>query len=309
MKIAILSDFHFGFSYTSEIENDSFENAEEAIKRALDCDLILIAGDIFDSRTPRTSVLAKGVNILVKPLLQENKGVKLISSSKELKAISQRVFNHLPVIAIHGTHERGGKDSINPIQALENAGILIHLHCDTIVLEKNGEKVAIHGMSGVPERYAKDVLEKWSPKPVENCFNILLLHQSIAPFIYSPLEPPSLNISNLPKGFDLIVDGHLHLSEKEKFDNTTLIFPGSTIVTQFEANEAVSEKGFFKLEIREKAFEIDFIRLENNRKFFYEELKLSKDFSTREQIENKIKNILRKEFKKKPLIKVKLTGK
>jgi DNA repair exonuclease SbcCD nuclease subunit len=50
MKVAVLSDFHFGFSYSLETENDSFENAEEAMEKALDCDLILIAGDIFDSR-------------------------------------------------------------------------------------------------------------------------------------------------------------------------------------------------------------------------------------------------------------------
>ena len=307
MRIAILSDFHFGFSYSLELENDSFENAEEAMEKALDCDLILIAGDIFDSRIPKTSVWAKAIKILVKPLLKESSGLKLISCSKELREISKRTLSHLPIVAIHGTHERRGKDEINAVEALENAGILIHLHQNTIVFEKDGKRVAIHGMSGVPERYAKDLLYTWNPKPLENCFNILLLHQSIDPFVYSPLEPPSLNLSNIPKGFDVIIDGHVHSSGQEKIGNTLLIFPGSTIVTQFEKNEALAEKGFFKLEINNEV-KVNFEKLEKNRKFFYEEIKVESG-QAREQIEKIIKKILEQKFLKPPLIKIKVKGK
>jgi DNA repair exonuclease SbcCD nuclease subunit len=307
MKVAVLSDFHFGFSYSLETENDSFENAEEAMEKALDCDLILIAGDIFDSRIPKTSVWAKAIKILVKPLLKESSGVRLVSCSKELKEISKRTLSHLPVVAIHGTHERRGKDEINAVEALENAGILIHLHQNTIVFEKDGKRIAIHGMSGVPERYAKDVLYSWNPKPLENCFNILLIHQSIDPYVYSPLEPPTLNLSNLPKGFDVIIDGHVHSPAQEKIGNTLLIFPGSTIVTQFEKNEALAEKGFFKLEINGKV-KVSFEKLEKNRKFFYEEVE-TKIGKTNEQIEKIIKRILEQKFLKPPIIRIKIKGK
>lgn len=273
MRISILSDFHFGFAYNSELENDSFENAEEAIQKALDSDLILIAGDIFDSRIPKTSTWAKAIKILVKPLMKESSGLNLISCTKELKEISKRTLNHLPIIALHGTHERRSKADTNVIEALENAGILIHLHCQTIVFEKDGVKVAVHGMSGVPERYAKDVMYEWGPLPLPGCFNILALHQSIDPFVYSPLEPPSISISNLPKGFDIIVGGHIHLSGQEKIDRAQLIFPGSTVVTQLEKNEAETKKGFYQLEI-DKEIKINFIPLENSRRFFYEEVKI-----------------------------------
>ncbi len=308
MRIAILSDFHFGVSSRLELEEDSFEQAEEAMEKALDSDLILLIGDIFDSRFPKTSIWAKAIKILVKPLLKES-NVKFLESSKELRKISKRTLKHLPVIAIHGTHERRAKDEINVIQALENAGILIHLHCQTIVFEKDGKRVAIHGMSGVPERFAKDVLYSWNPKPMPNCFNILLLHQSIEPYVYSPLEPPTLNLSNLPKGFDLIVDGHIHGHSIEKIDDSILVIPGSTIVTQLEKNEAETEKGFVKVELNEKP-KIDFIPLERNRKFFYEEIKLEKKLSLREQIEKKLKEIIYvKNLPKPPLIKLKIVGK
>ena len=52
MRIAVLSDFHFGYGYNTELEEDSFSNAEEALERASEADLIINAGDIFDTKFP-----------------------------------------------------------------------------------------------------------------------------------------------------------------------------------------------------------------------------------------------------------------
>lgn len=306
MKIAVLSDFHFGYG-SSEIENDSYENAGEAMEKALSSDLILIAGDMFNSRVPKTSTWSRAIKILVNPLLKKS-SVNFVSCSKELRDISKRVLQHLPVIAIHGTHERRGRSEVNAIHTLEHAGILIHLHCNTIVFEKDGVKVAIHGMSGVPERYAKDVLYRWNPQPVADCINILMIHQSIEPYIYSPLSPPSLSLSNLPQGFDLIVNGHIHIAGQERIGSTNLILPGSTIVTQMEENQAGTEKGFYLLELY-KEIKTEFVPLENNRKFFYKEVKLESNLPFREQVENALKDILSKSLAKPPLVKVRIIGK
>jgi len=307
MKIAILSDFHLGFSFGPETDRDSFENAEEAVEKALDSDLLIIAGDIFDSRSPKTQSWADALKILSKPLLRESTGVKLVSCTKQLKEISKKTLNHLPVIAIHGNHERRSKDEITAVEALENAGMLIHLHLQTIVLEKDGVKIAVHGMSSVPERYAKDVLDAWNPKPLEGCFNILLLHQSIDPYVYSPLEPPTLNLSSLPDGFDLIVDGHVHTHALDKCNSTPFCVVGSTVLTQLQKNEAESKKGFVKVEIKDK-FKLEFVPLEGCRKFFYEEVEVGE--SPRWQIEKKIAEILSSQvFRKEPIIRIKILGK
>jgi DNA repair exonuclease SbcCD nuclease subunit len=307
MKLAVLSDFHFGFGYSLELENDSFENADEAMEKALDADLILILGDIFDSRFPKTSTWGNAIKVLVKPLTKESRGVKLIQSTKEMKEISKRIMNHLPVVALHGTHERKGNGETNAVEVLENAGLLIHLHCETVIFEKDGINVAIHGMSGVPERFAKDVLQQWNPQPVKGCYNILLLHQSIEPFVYSPLEPPSISVSNLPKGFDLIIDGHIHGHNRIKLGESTLLLPGSTIVTQFEKSEDEVEKGIYFVDLGEE-MKIDFVPLEKNRKFFYEEV-LLQDGSAKEQIERRITEILNSNFQKLPIIRIKIYGK
>jgi DNA repair exonuclease SbcCD nuclease subunit len=308
MRIAILSDFHFGYGWNTKLEEDSYQNVQEAISKCLDSDLILIAGDIFDSITPRTETLAKALRVLSKPLLTENKGVKLVKTiNKNLPEISNRTLLGIPVLVLHGTHERRTKEQTNTIEALEQTGFLIHLHCNGLIFEKEGQKIAIQGMSGVPERYAKDVLNKWNPKPEEGCYNILMMHQSIEPYVYSPLEPPSLNLSNLPKGFDLIIDGHVHEKDLTKINGTTLLLPGSTIVTQLKKEEAEVQKGFYQVGI-EKEVKINFVPLENSRKFFYHEVEIKSDVTIREQIEENINKTLSQDFKKIPIIKMKIIG-
>lgn len=307
MKIAVISDCHLGYGYNSETENDSFENLEEALELAMDSDLILIAGDIFDSRSPRTSVWARAISILTRPLLKKS-NVNFISTSKPLREISKRCLESLPVIAIHGNHDRRMKGEINAVEALDHAGILIHLDNQNIVFEKNGVKIAIHGMSSIAERFAKQKIEQWNPQPIEGCKNILLMHQSIDPYVYSPLEPPSLTKENLPKGFDLIINGHIHGRVFDNIQGKPFIIPGSTVITQLERKEAELEKGIYKIEI-DSDVKINFVPLIQNRKFFYHEVKATNDSLLGEQIEKMVNEIVFvKNLPKIPIIKFKING-
>jgi len=313
MKISVLSDFHFGYGYNTELEEDSFTNADEAMQQALNAktDLIIIAGDIFDSRYPKTPVWSKAIRTLVKPLMAENRGIEFVSCTKKLKRVSKRTLERTPVVALHGNHERRGK-STNTLEALENAGLLVHLHCDTIVFEKDRTRVAIHGMSWVPDRYAKQYLDEWNPKPLTDCVNILVLHQSISPFLYSPLEKPSIDVQGLPRGFDIIIDGHLHNAGAENVRGTPLIFPGSTVITQFDKTEAEGEKGFYEIEIdedlaSENNIKFNFRPIENRRRFFFEDVYTTGGLHT--NVERKLNEMLMREFRKMPLIKLKIIGK
>jgi DNA repair exonuclease SbcCD nuclease subunit len=277
----------------------------------LDADLILLPGDIFDSRMPKTSVWARAIHILTMPLMAETSNVKFVSSTKQLKKISKRTLQRIPVIALHGTHERRGNDT-NAIHALENAGVLVHLHQETIVFEKDGTRVAVHGMSGVPDRYARRVLEEWGPQPLPDCINIFMMHQSIDPFIYSPLGTVSIKLENLPKGFDLIIDGHLHGAGREVVDGTPLIFPGSTVITQLEKHEAFGEKGFYEFDIvmdvdGNKKIDFNFYALQGSRKFFFEDVET--DGGVMSNIEKKLDELLDRNFTKRPIVKMKIKGK
>ncbi|MFZ3077339.1 MAG: DNA repair exonuclease, partial [Candidatus Aenigmatarchaeota archaeon] len=215
MKISIFSDCHCGYNYGEERGEDSFVALNEAIERSLDSDLILIAGDLFDSRIPKQEVFARTAKILSLAQSKKSRAQFIEIKNKEKHEVSPLAFRGVPIVAIHGTHERRSRQMVNPVQALEHAGLLIHLHCATALFEVGGKKVAVHGMSGVPERFAKEILQQWNPKPVENAVNILMIHQSIEPYIYSPLEPIMLKLEDLPDGFDLYVLGHIHWNEQK----------------------------------------------------------------------------------------------
>lgn len=309
MRIAVLSDFHFGYGYNTELEEDSFSNAEEALERASEADLIINAGDIFDTKFPKTPVWSRAIRALAKPLVKDNPGTRFVSCTRNIKKVSERTLDHVPMVALHGNHERRGKDT-NTLEALENAGLLVHLDCDTIVFEKNGIRVAVHGMSWVPDRYAKEVLDKWAPSPVQGCVNILVLHQSISPFVYSPLEQPSLDQSNLPSGFDVIINGHIHEASSHVVGGKPFIMPGSTVITQFNKAEANGEKGFYEIDVgfdQNDDYKISskFVPI-SSRKFFFEDV--STKGSLRENVEEKLKAIMEKKYTKKPLVKIRISG-
>lgn len=306
MKLSILSDFHFGYAPCAQLENDSFEHAEEAMEKALDSDLILLAGDLFDSRSPKPAVWAKALRVLVKPLLKHS-GIKLVECGKELpEVVMRRSLQALPIVAIHGTHERVSSGEVNPLHILERAGLLIHLHCTHAVFEKDGQRVAIHGMSGVPDLHAARTLKEWNPKPLPNCFNVLLLHQSVRPFVWSPLDTVSLSLDDLPKGFDLIVLGHLHQHAVQKLNGTLILIPGSTLVTQLEQSEAEDRKGFYQVVMKgNKIEQLNFVQLERCRPFCFEELQAG----SVQEVRERVRALLAQPFPKLPLIKLKVRGK
>ncbi len=309
MKISVLADCHLGFGYNTDLENDSFDNLEEAIDKSLDCDLILIAGDLFDSRSPRTTVWARAISALTKPLLGKS-GVKLVSTTKNLNGIHRRTLESIPVICLHGNHDRRMRNETNAVQALDSAGMLLHLHKENILFEKDNVKVAIHGMSSVPERFAKINLQEWNPKPIPDCFNVLVIHQNVDPYVYSPLEPPSMGLGDLPREFDLILDGHIHTKIIDKAGETPFMILGSTVTTQFSKNEAGSNKGFHKIIFGESdSLQIEFFPLEGNRRFFYYEISADKLEIMRYEIENILKEIVGSNFKKVPVVKFKIFGK
>lgn len=283
--ILITSDFHLGYGYNTERENDCYFVLEEILGEQ--ANLILFGGDMFDSRVPKLEVLAEAMSFLIK-LKERNSKAKFIECDKE---INKRALHGIPFISIYGNHERRA-NLINPIQTLEKAGLLINLHCQKIIFEIEGQKIAIYGMSHVPEKYARDVLLEWSPKPVKNAINILLMHQNIEPFVYSSLEDVNLKLSDLPKGFDYIVNGHIHWRNEINLNGSKLIIPGSTIPTQLNKRESEVKKGYYLLENKLWFREI------KQRSFYYITLE------NKEELEKFLENL--KEEELKPIIKIKI---
>ncbi|MBU5557998.1 MAG: DNA repair exonuclease [Candidatus Aenigmatarchaeota archaeon] len=297
MRIAIFSDCHCGYAWGEERGDDAFNGLTEALEKSKGSDIILIAGDLFDSRIPKPEIFARVARALSAAQNQHSDAKLIDAKLKEGRELP--TLRGIPIVAIHGTHERRSKHLINPIQALEHTGHLLHLHCETAVFDIAGKKVAVHGMSGVPERYAKECLVGWHPRPVHGAINILMLHQSIEPYIYSPLEPPSLKLEDLPSGFDLYVLGHMHWSDSRRFQGTNLLVAGSTCTTSIHKIETEQPKSvwFFDGNVVERASL-------NSRKVIWKEFTFDSDI--RQKIEAELAKL--PVMQPKPIVAIKIKG-
>ena len=310
MKIAIISDTHMGHKFGEEIGNDSFDTLEEGIGIGYDYDVILLAGDIFDSRIPRPEVMTRAMKIFFISKLKESetKISSLVSKDNKEKKIRDMCRKGIPVIAIYGTHERRGVGLINPVEMLDETGFLVCLHGDTIIIEKNGEKVAVTGISGVPETFAGKALEIALGKSVSGAYNILMMHQSIEQYMYSDEHVAALKFEELPQGYDLIVNGHIHWFNEKEDAGIHLLIPGSTVTTQVRKTEASRPKGMVALDT--KSGKTEFIELKSARKVFYEEIKVDSETIkyVKKTVLEKISGLPVSGLKKKPIVRIKLTG-
>lgn len=282
MLIGILSDTHFGLG---KFYDDSFSQGEKALETACSmADIVIVAGDIFDMRVPRLEVLGKVIEIF----RRANK------SGKEIFGIS-------------GTHERRAAGLTNPVEILEKSGVLIDLSNKVYTIEKNGEKVTLVGLGGVPDEQAKAAIETLSPLPEKGHTNVFVFHQTITDFV----PTNGIRIEDLPEGFDLYVCGHIHEKKVKKFGEKLLIIPGSTVITQLRKEEC-DEKGIFLYDTKTKNY--SFVPIPT-RKFIYKEILLANadNFSIEKSLKeiiNEIKEEIgkNKEKNESPIVKIKLIG-
>jgi len=273
MKIAILGDTHLGYP---RFYADSFTQAEAAFKDAdKKADLILFLGDLYDSRVPSLQVLGEAISLF-------------------------RKLN-TPVYAIHGNHERRSRGALNPVELLAKAGLLTHLHMDSALFEKDGEKIFLAGVGNVPDDLVPKALEKLKEKvtPPENTFSILLLHQSFKEYVYGE------NLSSIndlePLNYSLYLNGHIH-AQKEGLGGKLLI-PGSTILTQL-TKEETKPKGYLLYDTKTKTHE--FVQIPSKR-FIFEELEFTEasPAEVAEKIQERTKELREDE---NTIIKYKIKG-
>lgn len=294
MKIAIVSDLHLGYE---KFEEDAYKQAKEALEAAsVMADVILLPGDIFDKRSPRSESLAQAINIF-RDLSKKGWNARI----KEVKG--RRIFTTVPVIAIPGTHERTTLGRENPLELLSLAGLLADVSEATAIIEKGNETIGIYGLGGLSEDRVREKLADPSIKPVPGVFNIFMFHQSIYELL--PFSQDFIHFDDLPKGFDLYIDGHIHSKYEGKAHGKLFLIPGSTVITQLKDTEQES-KGFILFDTITNQYE--FINI-NSRIFISKHVKL-KDKSPSEltaECTSIIDEILAKN-KNKPIIRLVLEG-
>ena len=289
MKLSIISDTHLGFG-KGERKLDAVIAFEEAVDRSMKmADAILFAGDMFDSPYPRSEIVFHAVRILSK--LKSAKHTPF-SIQRKIPALCHR---GMPFIAITGNHERRSREFRDPVQQLESAGLLVRLHAEHVMIDD----VCVYGVSSVPERFASKIFHKLSPEPC-GAYNILMFHQGIEGFLYAPTDRPSLTLSDLPEGFDLYVNGHIHERQEKKIGDGKLLINGSTILTQLKDE---GKKGFNILDT--STGKIEFVELENQRDVLFVDLNSRSELpGARKQI----MEFLEKERRMKPIIRISGSG-
>jgi DNA repair exonuclease SbcCD nuclease subunit len=300
MRISIIGDVHCGFAWGEERGDDSFRALNEAIEASRDSDLIILVGDLFDTRLPKQEVFAQVAKIIAQAQTFPNKTRLLESRGKDVNPLALR---GVPVIALHGNHDRRSMNLVNPVQALEHAGLLTHLNAATLLFDCSGTRVAIHGMSNVPERYAKEALMSWAPHPVPNALNVLVMHQSIDPYVYSPLEPPSIKLEDMPEGFSLLIDGHMHSHDRRLLKGATFLLTGSISPTGVSRFEADQRKVFWQWDGSQLAP----VPLSSQRRIFCEEFEWSP--GVKQQMDDRFAQLLSTQLTTKPIIAAKVRGK
>ncbi len=299
MKIAITGDFHFGFN------EDAVQQALAVLSDAREnADFVIAAGDLFDTRIPRQETIHDAIKVFRATTPQGNPPV----SVSVIEGKESRPLDAPPIIAIYGTHERRTKGLVNVIQLLDSAGILVNAHARKVLIEKEGdngiERVVVQGMGGMPEEMAGQAIGLMEFEPVPNACNVFVFHQSLHELI--PQDEDCLTVNQLPAGFDVYVDGHIHWRQELKEGGKHILLAGSTVVTQMKENET-HPKGYYVYDTEKR--KAAFIEVPT-RPFVFQELFFEESTPAHidEQVRKTLSGIAARFPQKQPLVKLKIRG-
>ncbi len=289
MRIGFISDFHLGFA-TGRRKGEDFRQAERAVKKVLSLrpDVVVFGGDLFDSPVPKPSTVVEAIT-LFKEFKKSGKSAEItLKSGKNEKKVE---WKGIPVVAIHGTHEKRIGEETTALGILSKAELLIYLKYGHALIDG----IDFYGFSGTAEQLAPKILKTLSPRPLTDT-SFFIFHQNIKPFIPARF---GLTLSELPPGFKYYIAGHIH--KPGLFRNLLII--GSTIITQLKEGE--EKKGVWLWE--DGQFEFYPIK---TRPFFIISVEVTgkKPSEVKTIIERKIEGLLEK-CEEEPLVRVNLLGK
>jgi DNA repair exonuclease SbcCD nuclease subunit len=252
MKILHVADTHLGYSAYRKVTEDGINQREmdayDAFKQFVDYaikskpDLIIHAGDLFDSVRPNN----RAITFAVKQMIRLSK-------------------KGTPFVVIAGNHEHPKLketghifsifDHMNHVYPIYNAKY------KTLSFTINNEKIMIHTIPQCElKKQFNEELKKLKPNPTAD-YNIFVSHGAVTGIkIFSMNEFNELIIPTkvLSKDFDYIALGHYH--RYTKLANNAF-YSGST--ERFTFTDAPDKKGFIELELSDGKLKQSFIELEN----------------------------------------------
>jgi exonuclease SbcD len=238
MRIVHLADTHLGYSAYRKItpegvnqrEIDVYDAFTQCIDYAVEAqpDLVLHAGDLFDSVRPTNRAITVAVQ-------------QILRLSKE----------QIPFVVISGNHETPKlKETGNIFTIFEHLDHVYPVHknhYEMVSLKRNDETICIHAVPQcqTPDEFNTNIKEISLDGNID--FNLLLAHgavQGIKEFKMNEFNELFIPVKNLTEDFDYIALGHYHLYTKLQLN---AFYSGSTERLSF--TEADSQKGFLEIEL------------------------------------------------------------
>lgn len=267
-RIGIISDLHLNYRQygLKDREEDFYKQYHCVISECInyDCDSVIIAGDIFDNHNPSPkaiSVFEKGIDIL---------------------------NNHnIPVYNIVGNHTQlQVRDHVSP-DSLFKTKYDYYLLDEDSYCPSNGLFIcglpyyANHSLDTLKNHISElnDMAAKYE-------VSILVLHQEFQEYCGFTGAHMSINDIEI-NNFDFVICGHIHSHTIDKLnDKTTFIQPGS--IERLNIKESEDErkygKGITIIDIDGDKTNVDFVRIDNFRKIFSEEIVIFED--SQDTVEN-----------------------
>ncbi len=241
MRILHCADTHLGYSAyrktteegVNQREIDVYDAFTQCIDYAVETkpDLMLHAGDLFDSVRPTNRAITVAVQ-------------QILRLSKE----------NIPFVVISGNHETPKlKETGNIFTIFEHLDYVYPIHknrYETVSLKIRDETVVIHA---IPQCQNPDEFEANFKKiKVDETadFNVLVAHGAVAgikEFKMNEFNELFIPVKNLKEEFDYVALGHYHMYIKLQ---QNAFYAGSTEHLSF--TEANTQKGFIEVDLGKK---------------------------------------------------------
>ena len=195
---------------------------ENLVSTAIDqqVDFVLIAGDLFDGewRDMHTGLWTAG----------------------QFRRLAE---HHIRVFLIRGNHDAPSV-VCRSIRWPENVYVFSHDAAETVEIDELG--LAIHGQSFSAQAVPEDLTGQY-PKPIENRFNIGLLHTSLSGESVHDTYAPTTAAVLASRGYDYWALGHIHQKELVA-ESPYIIMPGNTQGRHINESDA---KGCYLIQVEE----------------------------------------------------------
>jgi exonuclease SbcD len=235
MKFAHLADIHLGGWRQQEMQSLNLKAFQQAIDQCIKekVDFIIFAGDLFDTAVPSIDTLKDAMS--------------------EFKRLNEQ---GIKCYIVSGSHDYSptGKTFLDVI---ERAGFCKNISC----IQENEDQICINTLEeenlilvGVPGKKSSAEINYFRKLKIigdlkSDKLKIFVFHSTLTEAKPEGLDfVDSIDLANLPDGFDYYAGGHLHLVFDKNKGQSSIVYPGPVFPNNIEELEKLESGSFYLLE-------------------------------------------------------------